>query len=396
MKQKNRWMALLLCASLLAGGCAAKGNQGEDSKQETPEKEPYQVKLDMIEPAAYGNAEGLELEPRSYISIIGKSGDGFFWEQVQEGVKKAEEDLNAQLGYEGKDKIKVTYSAPADADSVDEQVNLLDEELARYPIALGISVADEQACGVQFDLAADSGIPVVTFDSGSDYQGILADISTDNIGSAELVADKMAEQMDDAGEVVIFAHDSKSKTGKQRISGFQSKLEADHPNMAVVAVYTEDNLTTWQEQIAAELDAGTYTIEGPAKPTASDGEGTDPESITEEEIVDYILMKYPNAKGFYGTNADAVKTITESLERAQREDAVVMGYDADAEQLQMLESGEIDGLVVQNPFGMGYAAVIAAARAALEAGNEAYVDTGYMWVTLENVEDAQVKKFLSE
>ena len=32
------------------------------------------------------------------------------------------------LRYTGKDKVKITFNAPADADDVDQQVNLLDEE----------------------------------------------------------------------------------------------------------------------------------------------------------------------------------------------------------------------------------------------------------------------------
>ena len=43
---------------------------------------------------------------------------------------------------------------------MDEQVNILDEELARYPVAVGISVVDATACEVQFDLAAENDIPV--------------------------------------------------------------------------------------------------------------------------------------------------------------------------------------------------------------------------------------------
>ena len=58
------------------------------------------------------------------------------------------------------------------------------------------------------------------------------------------------------------------------------------------------------------------------------------------------------------------------------------------------ENGEIDGLIVQNPFGMGYAAVVAAARTVLEAGNEAVVNTGYVWVDSENMEDEAVQPFL--
>ena len=178
MLKKKQWIAAALCLSLAFGGCAAGGNEDKEEKtseqteeQEAPKKPAYQAKLDVIEPAAYGNAEGLKLEKGSYISIIGKGEEGQYWKQVKKGVDQAAKDLNVQLGYEGKDKIKVVYSAPAETDNVDEQVNLLDEELSRYPVALGIAIVDENACDVQFDLAADSEIPIVAFDSGSDYQG---------------------------------------------------------------------------------------------------------------------------------------------------------------------------------------------------------------------------------
>ena len=78
------------------------------------------------------------------------------------------------------------------------------------------------------------------------------------------------------------------------------------------------------------------------------------------------------------------------------EEIALVGFDAGKEQLEALESGEIDGLVVQNPFGMGYATVVAAARTILEIGNEAVVDTGYTWVDKENMEDGSVQMMLYE
>ena len=64
---------------------------------------------------------------------------------------------------------------------------------------------------------------------------------------------------------------------------------------------------------------------------------------------------------------------------------MVVGFDADEEEMKALSDGRIDGLIVQNPFGMGYATVVAAARAALDMGNEAFVNTGYTWVTADNL-----------
>ena len=51
----------------------------------------------------------------------------------------------SSLATKGKKAVKVVYSGPSDKDNVDEQVNILDEELSRYPAALAISIADAQS-----------------------------------------------------------------------------------------------------------------------------------------------------------------------------------------------------------------------------------------------------------
>ena len=54
----------------------------------------------------------------------------------------------------------------------------------------------------------------------------------------------------------------------------------------------------------------------------------------------------------------------------------------------------ISGLIVQNPYGMGYATIVAAARAALAQGNEAVVNTGYLWVDAENIDSDEAQRLL--
>ena len=76
--------------------------------------------------------------------------------------------------------------------------------------------------------------------------------------------------------------------------------------------------------------------------------------------------------------------------------AATLGTAEQKAQLNALKNGEISGLVVQNPFGIGYASVIAAARTVLQAGNEAEVNTGYVWVTKENMESESIRKMLYE
>ena len=110
--------------------------------------------------------------------------------------------------------------------------------------------------------------------------------------------------------------------------------------------------------------------------------------------MDYLFAKYPDLTGCYGVSGDSVELITETLDRLEKEDVAVMGFDAEEEEVAAMEEGKIDGLVVQNPFGMGYASVIAAARAACDLNNEAYVNTGCVWMTPDNLESEEIQNML--
>ena len=154
-------------------------------------------------------------------------------------------------------------------------------------IAVGISIADAKACEVQFDMAADNDIPIVAFDSGSDYQGVMATVSTDNEAAAREAAVKLAEAVGDEGEVVLFVQDSKSMAALARERAFTEEIQTNHPNMSVVSVYHMDQLGEMQQTIAAEINAGTYQLEADTTENTAAQEEVSPEEITEKEIVDF-------------------------------------------------------------------------------------------------------------
>lgn len=378
-------IAVLLSISLCLTACG--GNNKKDNKpttNTTTEIDATQSKLDVLKPIAYSSVNGLALEPGSYISIIGRFSGDSYWKQVEEGTKRAVADLNAALGYKGDDKIKLTYNAPELRDDVNEQVNILDEELARYPVAIGIAAIDTTACTIQFDLASENGIPIITFDSGSDYQNVGSHIATDNLSATKTAAAQLAYAIEEAGEVAVFVQDSISMTAKQRLQGFMDAIATDFPNISVVNVYHMDQLDSVRQTIVAEKNAAL-------------AEGQEPlvaENLTQEDVVTYILEKYPNLKGIYATNLDTTQLVAGVLKKAQRTDLKFVGFDGGEEQMKLLKEGVLNGLIVQNPFAMGYATVVAAARVALGLGNESVVDSGYTWVTPENMNDKEVKKML--
>ncbi|MBQ4560430.1 MAG: substrate-binding domain-containing protein [Tyzzerella sp.] len=378
-------VAVLLSISLCLVACSDSGKKNnKPSTNANKEKDAIQSKLEALKPTAYSSVTGLALEPGSYISIIGRFSGDSYWKEVEEGAKKAVSDLNAALGYKGGDKIKLSYSSPEIRDDVNEQVNLLDEELARYPVAIGIAAIDTTACTIQFDLASENGIPIITFDSGSDYKNVGSHISTDNLAATKTAATQLAYAIEENGEVAVFVQDSISMTAKQRLQGFLDTMKSDFPNVSVVSVYHMDELQSLQQTIIAEKNA---TL----------GEGEDPyvaEDISQKDVVTYILEKYPNLKGIYTTNLDTTQLVADVLKKSEKTDLKFVGFDGGEEQMKLLKNGTVSGLVVQNPYAMGYAAVVAAARIALGLGNESIVDSGYTWVTRDNMDKKEIKKML--
>ena len=389
---KKRWtiIAGILCIALMGTACSQKVTKGEEQqatidKDKTGKKEnENQSKLDMIRPIAYSNVENLNLEPGAYISIIGRNSNDSYWNEVKEGAEKAVADINAMLGYKGEDKVRLNFSGPSERDNVDEQINILDEELARYPIAVGISAVDATACEVQFDLAAENDIPIVAFDSGSEYQGVVATCATNNLEAAKTAAVKLSSILDESGEVAVFVQDSQSMSAKEREKGFRDEIAASHPNVQIVDVYYMDQLEEKAKAIAEEMNA-----------VKSEGEEQiQAETLTQEDIVKYILEKHPNLKGVYATNLDTTKLVTDVLTKLEREDLDVVGFDGGSAQMKLLKEGKVNGLIVQNPYGMGYATVVAAVRDVLGLGNEAVIDSGYTWVTKDNMDNNAIKRML--
>ena len=122
------------------------------------------------------------------------------------------------------------------------------------------------------------------------------------------------------------------------------------------------------------------------------------EAIDDKSVIKYILEQHPQAKGIFATSAETTKLILEVLEQEDASDAMkalkVVGFDASQKELSMLENEQVVGVIIQNPYAMGYATVVAAARAILVMGNEAVIDSGYTWVTKDNMEKKTIQKML--
>ena len=189
----------------------------------------------------------------------------------------------------------------------------------------------------------------------------------------------MANEIGDEGQVILVVHDSNSETAKERTKSFEEEIKNNYPSVSIVETIYCDKLDDLKKKIAVEKD-----------PNMSE----DLQKAAVEKM-QYYLKKYPDLKGVFGTNESSTIFALEALQKTELAGKVALvGFDISEEQIAAMKNGEISGLVVQNPFGMGYASVVAAARTILQSGNEAVVDTGYIWVTKDNLEDESIQNML--
>ena len=72
-----------------------------------------------------------------------------------------------------------------------------------------------------------------------------------------------------------------------------------------------------------------------------------------------------------------------------------IGFDASAKLVEALKAGKLDGLVVQNPFNMGYLAVKALVSSLQKQPVESRIDTGATLIEKSNMAEPEIRTLLA-
>ena len=88
-------------------------------------------------------------------------------------------------------------------------------------------------------------------------------------------------------------------------------------------------------------------------------------------------------------NEDTTRDLLSALEMYGPEDRTitVTGFDAAHSEIESIQNGTLAGVMAQNPYGMGYASAVAAMREIARMENASVIETGYYWITAENLND---------
>lgn len=305
----------------------------------------------------YTSLEEINLEAGSHIAVVVKSTKNGFWTSVKRGMDAAVADLNEKLGYKGDDKIKLTFEGPSDETDVEDQINIIDAVLGENPDVLCLSAIDMDSCQAQLEAAEENGIPVIVLDSGVKTGNVNATCVVDNYQAGVQAAVKLADTIGGSGKIAVMTHVESAQNCQEREQGFTETIAEKYPDIEIVNISHQN------------------------------------EETSVSEMAESVLKLFPDVKGYFCTNENVSGDVLDAISASGKEVAVV-GIDAGNKQKDAIKSGKEVGVLVQNAYGMGYATVVAAARAALGLENDESINPGMEWIDSENISDERYANYL--
>lgn len=289
-----------------------------------------------------------------HIVFIPKSSDQVFWNLMRNGVNKAIQE-------EGN--IRLTWRGPAHNDDIDAQIKILQLYTRPDVDAILITPTDRTRLEEPVRKAVALGIKVVVVDSALNGKHHSHVVMTDNVSAGKQAAKVMADLLNREGRVVVLRTVQGSASTDERAEGFVAFLKDNAPKMVIVQDVYGGGALDLSRQKAAEL-----------------------------------LKTHPGIDGIFAVNESS----TMGMLRALRDLGLAgkpkfIGFDATDALIAALDSQEIHGLVVQNPYQMGYLGIKAAVAILQYAPvKDSTVYTGTTLVTRENVRSPEVQKLICD
>ena len=357
----------VMCAAVLVSGCgqAQQTMQDEPMTEVTQQQETDVFKEDALHPVMkngidYLSVEGVELEAGTQIAMVATNSDNPYWDVVKAGAAKAVADLNASMGYSGKSKISLSFAAPQDEDVI-EQINIIDQFLDKAPDALCVAFTDASASKTQMQMAKNNGIRLLAFDTPDDSfltEGIIA---TDNKAAATEAAAKLYEAIDYEGKVAILVHNSLTKTGQERKQAIVDELAKN---------YNDKNIQFVDIVYLAQEDRST------------------------EEIFAELLERTPDLAGVICTDLMTTEMVIDYTKKMEEVPFKIVGFDV-SEKIIAEVGNLLEGTVAQDPYGIGYATVVTAARTIAGMETSEIISTDHQWIDFKNLETPEVQSLLN-
>lgn len=293
------------------------------------------------------------------ITVIIKATDSDYWQILASGALAAAEQSEGQ--------ISVTIAGPPSELDIAQQVTIFENSIEAGPDGIVIAAtAGETVVNAVTDSVA-RGIPVVALDEYIPSDDVSTFLATDHALAAGETADLMVAQWEAQGidpsgmDVVVISAVAGAGVNVSRTNGFIDRITYLVPDINVLETQYADN------DIARATD-----------------------------IANNLIAANPNLIGIFGDNNHMGVGMALAIEETGRQDIITFAFDANQQQVDAIHAGNLTGMVVQDPWGMGFNGVLDVIRAINGESLPAAVAVPVNVVTIENINNPDIQELLGQ
>ena len=296
------------------------------------------------------------------VAVIVKTGNSSFWQNVQTGCFDAQKELKKLTP-----KFSVTFLGPQSESNVNEEINIVESAIDRGVKAIVLAPSDTTALQGAVKKAEAAGIKVVIIDSkldgpASQYDAFLA---TDNKAAGEACAKEMIARVkaatgSDTGKIAVESYVAGVGSEVGRVGGFKDYIAKNSHLQIVTTQYSQSDQVQALNQVTN------------------------------------ILSSNPDLVGIFGANEPSAVGMGRAIAQAGLAGKIVaIGFDGNGVLQNFVKDGTIQAICVQSSYNMGYLGVKTAYDASIGKKKvNAYVDTGFLLVTKDNIDTTAAKNVL--
>ena len=306
--------------------------------------------LTLVLPLSLAAGFSCRKKHKPIIAVVPKSQTHMFWATVHAGAVAAAQEYGADIRWNG----------PASETDFTRQIGIVDDFINQRVQGIVLAPAHGESLVPVVERAAQEKIPVAIFDSGIQTEKYLTYVSTDNYRAGSLAAERIGAQVA-AGEIAILGTIAGSVSTEERENGFRETVARKFPRLEVVDFQ--------------------YGMSDRARSAA---------------VVQDIVAAHPELSGIFCSNESGTLGAVQAVKsRGMAGKIKIVGFDASPALIEDLQAGNLDALVLQNPFRMGYLGVEAIMDKLSGRSPEKRIDTGATVVTASNLREPAIQDLIN-
>jgi ribose transport system substrate-binding protein len=300
------------------------------------------------DPEGSTNSQGASAHLR--IAVVPKGTTHEFWKSVHAGALKAAKELD----------VDVVWKGPLREDDLKQQIDVVQTFVAQGVSGIALAPLSDKGLVGTVQAATAAKVPVVVFDSDLAGGNTVSFVATDNEAAGRVGGHELARRVG-KGNVIVLRYQEGSASTMNREKGFVDALRS-HTDL----VLTSDS------------QYGAPTVETAEKAS--------------ENLLAATKTDAGQVQGIFTPNESTTFGMLLALRKAGLAGKVhFVGFDASEKLVQAVRSGEIDALVVQRPFEMGYLSIKAMVDHIHGKPVQPRVDTGSVLVTKDNLDTPEAQ-----